>query len=183
MNLFQSIKKLTVLVLIITAFMSCNNGPTLQTYFVDNELKPGFTTFDIPASFINTKNVDLTEQQQKAYESLDKLNVLAFKLNDKNQEAYNNELKNIKTILKDEKYQELIRGGSSVDGKFVIKFLGEIESIDEVIILGNTNDKGFLVARVLGDDMKANDLMSLRNVMDKINFEDTNLNGLTDFFK
>ena len=52
-----------------------------------------------------------------------------------------------------------------------------------MIVLGNANDKGFLVARILGDDMNANDLVSLRTVMDKIKFEDTDLNGLTDFFK
>ena len=180
---FQSIKKLVMLALIVTSFISCNNGPTLQTYYVDNELKPGFTTFDIPTSFIDVDKVELSEQQEKAYNSIDKLNVLAFKLDDNNTDVYKIELENVKTILTNPKYEELMRGGNTTDGKFVVKFLGDIENIDELIILGNANDKGFMVARILGDDMNANDLVSLGTVMDKIDFEDTELNGFTDFFK
>ena len=180
---FQSIIKLVMLALTVTAFVSCNNGPTLQTYYVDNELKPGFTTFDIPTSFIDLDKVELSEQQEKAYNSINKLNVIAFKLDDKNADAYKVELKNVKTILKNPKYEELMRGGNTTDGKFLVKFLGDIENIDELIILGNANDKGFMVARILGDDMNANDLVSLGTVMDKIDFEDTDINGFTDFFK
>jgi len=180
---FQSIKKLVMLALIIIAFTSCNNGPTLQTYYVDNELKPGFTTFDIPTSFIDVDKVELSDQQEKAYKSVDKLNVLVFQLDSNNKEHYKAELENVKTILKNPKYQELMRGGNTTDGKFVVKFLGDIERIDELIVLGSANDKGFMVARVLGDDMNANDLISLRTIMDDVKFEDTNLNGLTDFFK
>lgn len=180
---FQSIKKLVMLALIVTAFVSCNNGPTLQTYYVDNELKPGFTTFDVPTSFIDVDKVELSDQQEKAYKSIDKLNVLAFKVDEKNGDVYKTELENVKTILKNPKYEELMRGGNTTDGKFVVKFLGDIENIDELIILGNANDKGFMVARILGDDMNANDLMSLRTIMNDVKFEDTDLNGLTDFFK
>ncbi|MDG1660504.1 MAG: DUF4252 domain-containing protein [Winogradskyella sp.] len=180
---FQSIKKLVMLALTVTAFVSCNNGPTLQTYYVDNELKPGFTTFDIPTSFIDVDKVELSEQQEKAYNSIDKLNVLAFKLDDNNTDVYKIELENVKTILTNPKYEELMRGGNTTEGKFVVKFLGDIENIDELIILGNANDKGFMVARILGDDMNANDLVSLGTVMDKIDFEDTEINGFTDFFK
>lgn len=172
-----------MLALTVTAFVSCNNGPTLQTYYVDNELKPGFTTFDIPTSFIDVDKVELSEQQEKAYNSIDKLNVLAFKLDDNNTDVYKIELENVKTILTNPKYEELMRGGNTTEGKFVVKFLGDIENIDELIILGNANDKGFMVARILGDDMNANDLVSLGTVMDKIDFEDTELNGFTDFFK
>ena len=169
---FQSIKKLVMLALTVTAFVSCNNGPTLQTYYVDNELNPGFTTFDIPTSFIDVDKVELSEQQEKAYNSIDKLNVLAFKLDDNNTDVYKIELENVKTILTNPKYEELMRGGNTADGKFVVKFLGDIENIDELIILGNANDKGFMVARILVDDMNANDLVSLGTVMDKIDFED-----------
>ena len=180
---FQSIKKLVMLALIVTAFTSCNNGPTLQTYYVDNELKPGFTTFDVPASFVNIEKVELTEKQKEAYESVDKLNVLAFKLDANNQEEYKVEFQKVKEILKNPKYEELIRGGNTTDGKFVVKFLGDVDNIDELIVLGNATDKGFMVARILGDDMNAQDLMSLGTVLQKAQIEDSQLSGLTDFFK
>ena len=52
-TMLQSITKLIVMVLLVTAFTSCNQGPTLQTYYVDNELKPGFMSFDAPTSLIS----------------------------------------------------------------------------------------------------------------------------------
>ena len=76
-----------------------------------------------------------------------------------------------------------MRGGNATDGKFVVKFLGDVESIDELIIFGNATNKGFMIARILGDNMNAGKLMSLSSVLENANFEDTNLNGLTDFFK
>ena len=42
-----------MLMLLVAAFTSCNQGPTLQTYYVDNELTPGFISQDIPTSFLN----------------------------------------------------------------------------------------------------------------------------------
>ena len=181
--MIQSIKKSMVMLLLVAAFTSCNQRPSLQTYFVDNELKSGFISGDAPASLLNLEGVVLTDEQKEAYESVDKLNFLAFALGEDNKEEYEAELNKVKVILKDPKYQELMRGGSSKDGKFMVKFIGEVENIDELIIFGNANDKGFIVARVLGDDMNAGKLMSLQSVLKDANFDDTNLNGLKDFFK
>ncbi|WP_339752146.1 DUF4252 domain-containing protein [uncultured Winogradskyella sp.] len=179
----QSIKKSMVLLLLVAAFTSCNQGPTLQTYYVDNELKPGFASFDVPTSFINVEQVEMTDEQREAYESVDKLNVLTYIEEDTNAEDYKLELEKVKIILKDPKYEELMRGGNSTDGKFEVKFLGEVENIDELIIFVNANNKGFMIARILGDDMNAGKLMSLSSVLENAKFEDTNLNDLTDFFK
>ncbi|WP_225034735.1 DUF4252 domain-containing protein [Winogradskyella sp. SM1960] len=181
--MIQSIKKSIVMLLLVTAFTSCNQGPTLQTYYVDNELKPGFSTFDVPASFIVVEDVELTDEQEEAYESVDKLNVLTFMKEDTDAEAYKVELEKINTILKDPKYEDLMRGGNSVDGKFVVKFLGDIENIDELIIFGHAKDKGFMIARVLGDDMNANKLVSLTSILEKADFDENQLKDLTDFFK
>ena len=111
------------------AFTSCNQGPTLQTYYVDNELKPGFASFDVPTSFLNIEAVEMTEEQREAYESVDKLNVLTYIEDDTDAAEYKVELETITTILKNPKYEELMRGGNSTDGKFVIKFLGDEEEV------------------------------------------------------
>lgn len=179
----QSIKKSILMLLLVIAFTSCNQGPTLQTYYVDNELKPGFASFDVPTSFINIEAIETTDEQREAYASVDKLNVLTYMNEDTDAEAYKLELQNVKTILKKTKYEELVRGGNSTDGKFVVKFLGDEENIDELIVFGNANNKGFMIARVLGNDMNASKLMSLQSVLQNAKFEDSQLTGLTDFFK
>ncbi|EDP70187.1 hypothetical protein FBALC1_11657 [Flavobacteriales bacterium ALC-1] len=181
--MIQSIKKSIGVLFLVAAFTSCNQGPTLQTYYVDNELKPGFASFDVPTSFINVEDVDMTEEQREAYASVDKLNVLTYIEENTDDAEYKVELDKVKEILKNPKYEELARGGNPTDGKFVVKFLGDVESIDELIIFGSAKSKGFMIARILGDDMNAGKLMSLQSVLQNAKFEDTNLNGLTDFFK
>ncbi|BAO76842.1 DUF4252 domain-containing protein [Winogradskyella sp. PG-2] len=181
--MIESIKKSMVMFLLVTAFTSCNQGATLQTYYVDNELKPGFASFDVPASFVDVDGIEMTDQQREAYESVDKLNVLTYIEENTDADEYKVELEKVKVIIKNPKYEELMRGGNSTDGKFVVKFLGEVDNIDELIVFGNATDKGFMIARILGDDMNAGKLMSLQSVLKDAKFEDTNLNGLTDFFK
>ncbi|MCA0153400.1 DUF4252 domain-containing protein [Winogradskyella vincentii] len=181
--MIKSIKKLMVMLLLVTAYTSCNQGPTLQTYYVDNELQPGFSSFDVPTSVVNVEKVEMTDEQREAYNSVDKLNVLTFVLNDTNADDYKVELDKVNTILKNPKYEELMRG-STAEGRFVVKFLGESEtSIDELILFGSASDKGFAIARILGDDMNAGKIIQLGEVLQNANIEDSQLNGLTEFFK
>lgn len=159
----QSIKLTVLMCVLVAVLSSCNQGPTLQTYYVDNELRPGFTSLDIPTSFLELDESDLSAEQLEAYESIDKLNMLAFVVDDSNNTQYLEEVEKVKTILKDPKYEELIRGGSTADGKFSVKFLGDPERLDELILFGYKPDQGFAVIRVLGDDMNANQIVKLVN--------------------
>lgn len=179
----QSIKKSIVMLILVATFSSCNQEPTLQTYYVDNELKPGFTSLDIPTSFLNIEETNLTEAQIQAYKSVDKLNMLAFMKTKDNIEVYKTELAKVTSIFKNTKYEELIRGGNTTDGKFVVKFLGDPERLDELILFGNSNDKGFAIVRILGDDMNANKLVKLAMSLDKNSISDTQINQFINFFK
>src|SRR5690606_34040534 len=96
---------------------------------------------------------------------------------------YKAELAKVKTILEDRKYQELMRGGNATDGKFIIKYVGEDDDIDEFILFGNANHMGFAVVRILGDDMDPNKLMQLSSVLEKITFDNVQVNQVMDFFK
>lgn len=182
--MIQSIKKSIVVLFLVTVFTSCNQGPTLQTYFVDNQTNSSFISLDIPASLLKEDEIQkFTVVQQEAYESVDKVNVLAFQRLEDNLDEYNLELENVKVILNDPKYEELMRGSTS-GGKFVLKFLGDSEeSIDEFIIFGSASDKGFVVARVLGDDMNATKLMSLGKVLNGAQFENSQIKQWTEIFK
>lgn len=172
-----------VMLLLVTAITSCNQGPTLQTYYVNNELQPGFSSFDVPTSVVNVEKVEMTDEQREAYNSVDKLNVLTFVLNDTNANDYKVELDKVNTILKNPKYEELMRG-STTEGRFIVKFLGDSEtSIDELILFGSASDKGFAIARILGDDMNVGKIFQLGEVLQNANIEDSQLNGLTEFFK
>ncbi|MEM9679694.1 MAG: DUF4252 domain-containing protein [Bacteroidota bacterium] len=180
--MLQSIKKSALLMLLVTALVSCNQGLTLQTYYVDNEIKPGFTALDVPTSLLNIDQTILTEDEKKAYKSVDKLNMLAFVLSEDNVEEYKVELAKVKTILKDPKYDEFMRGGSA-EGKFAVKFIGEPDDIDELVLFGSASDKGFAIVRVLGNDMNLNEIMKLGKVLENTNLEGDQMNQFMGFFK
>lgn len=179
----SSINHIIALIVLVTTILSCNQDPSLQTYYVENELQPGFTSIDIPTSLLNIDETTLTAEQKEAYKSVDKLNMLAFVVNEENRAEYELELSKINNILKDPKYEELMRGGSPETGKFVIKTLGGEEDIDELILFGNATDKGFAVVRILGNNMNANKLMTLSSALQDADFNDTQLNQITDIFK
>ncbi|MFC4721310.1 DUF4252 domain-containing protein [Geojedonia litorea] len=175
--------KILIMMVLVTTILSCNQNASLQMYFVDNELKPGFTSIDVPTSFLNIDQTNLTKEQKDAYKSINKLNMLAFVISDNNKEDYQLELNKVKDILENEKYEELMRGGNSTDGKFIIKFIGEEDSIDELILFGNANEKGFAIIRVLGDDMSAKKIMKLYSAIDTANIDESQISQFADFFK
>ncbi len=168
--------------ILVAALTSCNQGETLQTYYVDNELKSGFTSVDVPVSMLKIDEETLDEEQKEAYDSVEKLSMIAFVLDESNNTEYEVEFAKVKSILKDPKYQELMRGGNTTDGKFIINFIGTEESIDEFVLLGNSNEKGFAIVRVLGDDMNLNKIMKLGSVFKTMDMDSSQLSKFTEFF-
>jgi len=179
----QSIKKLSILFALVTLIIGCDQSESLQRYFVDNQEKSDFLSIDVPVSMLNLDEDVLTEDQLTAYNSINKLNMLAFTKTNANDSIFAEELAQVKTILDNPKYEELMRGGNSVEGKFLIKYIGEDEAIDELIIFGNMKDKGFIVVRVLGDEMRPSEIMKLQSALDNINPDNTGLRQFTDFFE
>lgn len=176
-------KHIAVLVVLVVTLFSCDQKPSLQTYFVDNQEKPNFLSIDVPISMLKIDEAQLNEEQKEAYNSVQKLNMLAFKNDKVNDTDFNSELTKVKLLLDDEKYEELMRGGNSTDGKFVVKYLGEDDDIDEFILFGSANDMGFAVVRILGDDMDPNKLMQLSSVIETGNIDNDQIKQFTEFFK
>ena len=178
----QSIKKSLFSLLALLMLIGCNNNKSLQTYFVDNQETASFTTIDIPTSLVNFEDTILTDDERQAFNSVDKLNFLGFKLDSNNLDNYKAEMDKVKNILSDKKYIDL--GEFSMQGsKMVVKYLGDDDTADEFIIFGNSKDFGFGVLRVLGDDMSPAKLYVLAQSMGKGSFDESKLTGLTDFFK
>jgi len=178
----SSIKSIITVLILVVTLTSCNQGETLQSYFVANQETPDFLSVDVPTSFVQVDKANFTEVQKEAYESIDKLNTLLFKVTENNSETYKEELVKVKAILANEKYEELFRGGSA-DGKVVIKYIGNDNAIDELIIFGNASDKGFGIIRVLGDDMEPSKIITLGDALENANFEESQLQEFSNFFK
>jgi len=168
--------------LLALALTSCSKNQSLQTYFVDHQEQPGFLSMDVPKSILNIDESALSPEEKEAFKSIDRLNMLAYRIDEQNSDAFNIELNKVKTILDAEQYEELLRGGNLEDGKFVIKYLGDNSAIKEFVMLGHANDKGFAVVRVLGKNMSADKIMNLSQVMSKSNMEEDAFKDLVKFF-
>ena len=177
------IKNLAGMIILVATLHSCNQGPSLQRYYVDNQEQPNFLSVDVPVSMLNLDKAQLTQDQNEAYKSIQKLNMLAYKMKPEHQAAYETELAKVKTILDNPKYEELMRGGNPEDGSFIIKILGDEDDVKEFILFGNANDKGFAIVRILGKDMSPNKIMTLASALDKANIDDSQIKQITEFFK
>jgi len=160
---------------------SCNKKPSLQKYYVDNQETLGFLVADIPTSALTINKEELTDNQLQAYKSITKLNFLGFKKNDDNTSIYEVERKKVKQILTNDSYKSLIKYGGSKQSA-VVKYLGTETKIDEVIIFGSDDTKGFGIIRVLGNDMNPSKMLELVDVLKKSKLDTLSLKKFSNFF-
>ena len=172
-----------VLVLFATAVLvGCSSEPTLQTYFVDRQEAPNFISQDLPISMLNMDTTKLTEEQLDAFNSVERLNFLGYKANENNTEAMNTEMAKVKSILKHEKYNDLIEF-SNKGNKVLVKYVGVDTDADEVILFGNSKKLGFGIVRLLGDDMNPSKMGALVSALKYADIDGEEVKGVMNFFK
>lgn len=171
------------LALLLSLFLvSCNSEPTLQKYFVENTENKNFIALDVSPNILNVDKTKLSIAQSDALKSFDKMNVLAFKLNDKNKAEFEIERAKVNLILKDKKYQQLMKFGSGKEGASV-SFVGTDEHIEEFVFFANKKENGFAVVRVLGKDMNPTSVMTMMSVLQQSNIDLEQLKPLQQLMK
>ncbi len=150
----------------VLLFVSCNSEPSLQKYFVDHQGDVDFIAVDVPSSLLDKETVKLNEEEKEALESIKKVNFLALPLNDSNETRFDEESVTIDKILSSDKYETLIRFGSN-GAKVVLKYQGEEDDIDEVIVFATDQKRGLALIRILGDNMKPEKMVKLAQSFEK----------------
>ena len=173
---------LYIAILVSLLLSGCNSEPTLQKYFVENSEKKDFIALDVSPTIINMDKTKLTAEQKTALASFDKMNVLAFKLDKSNQKQYDIESQKVTQILKNEKYQNLMKVGSGKDGASV-SFVGDDNHINEFILFAKKKENGFAVIRILGNDMNPNNIMSMISLLKSSNIDLAQLKPLQGLIK
>ncbi|OIQ22108.1 MAG: hypothetical protein BM557_01650 [Flavobacterium sp. MedPE-SWcel] len=162
-------KKIFVLTgLLLGVLVSCSDKPSLQKYFVEKSKTPNFVALDVAPNFVNADKITLSNDEKEALKSLKKLNMLIFKNDSLNVDLYSTEQNNVKTLLKNEQYEELMHFGSNKEGG-TIYTVGDDDEIDEFIFFMHQRDSGFGVVRLLGDDMNPSNIMTMVSLMQKGN--------------
>jgi len=172
----------TSAVLALLTLISCSSEPSLQKYFVENTDKKDFIAVDLSPTILNLEKAKLSAAQTEAIESFDKMNILAFKANDKNQAQFEAERTKVTAILKNPKYQQLMKFGSGKDGAS-ISYVGTDDNIEEFIVFANKKESGFAVVRVLGKDMNPNNIMTLMSVLKESKIDMEQLKPLQQLIK
>lgn len=163
-------------------FGSCKTEPSLQKYFVENTENKDFIALDISSNILNVDKAKLTVAQNEALHSFDKMNVLAFKLNDKNKAQFETERAKVNLILKDTIYQQLMKFGSGKEGASV-SYVGTDDHINEFVFFANKKEVGFAVVRVLGKDMNPTNIMNMISVLQESKIDLEQLKPLQELIK
>ncbi len=150
---------LTSAIIVLFVLVSCSTRPSLQKYYVDNQNNDNFISLDLPASIVSLGD-NVSDETKETMQTIKKLNVLAFKLNDENKDAYLTELNKVKSILKNDSYSELIRVKHE-KANIIVKFLGKEDAVKEFILFASDKNKGFALARVLGNQMDPEKIMKM----------------------
>ncbi len=170
-------------ILFCVMLTSCNSKPTLENYFVENTENKNFVQVDVSPSMLNMDKTKLSSEQILALKSFDKMNVLFFKINEKNKSQFETERVKVNEILKDTaNYQQLMKFGSGKEGASV-NFVGTDEHISEFVIYGNKSDVGFGIIRVLGKDMNPTSVLSILSALKNSNLDLKELKSITDMLK
>jgi len=164
----NSMKKITTLIVafvVALSFTSCTED-SLQGYLVESQEKAGFITFDVPASILQLKSDDVSDQTKATLKTLKKINIVALPSNAENAEAVKAEKTALDKIFKGTAYKSLMRFNHE-DIKIQLYYTGDSDAIDEVVAYAYAASKGVGVARILGDNMNPSDIMKM---MSEVNF-------------
>lgn len=176
-------EKLLLFVSTVILIWSCEEKPSLQKYFVENTESSKFIAVDLAPSIIKTDKMSLSETEKAALASFEKMNILAFKTDSTNSTGYEQEIKEVKALLKDESYQQLMKAGSGNDGA-AIYFVGDDdEHIEEFVVLAGKKENGFAVVRVLGNDMNPTHIINMLSLLQKSDVDLDQLKPLQQLIK
>ncbi|MBP0903277.1 DUF4252 domain-containing protein [Mariniflexile gromovii] len=178
----RTINYILLILFTATVLVSCNDGASLQKYFVDHQESKDFITQDIPISMLKIDESKFNSEQKEAYNSVSRLNFLGFKANETNAETLKVELAKVKTILGNQKYNDLMEF-SDRGNKVVVKYLGDDDEADEVVVFGSSKDMGFGIVRVLGDAMSPDKMVTLVGILQGAHVDEGQVQDIMNFFK
>jgi len=174
-------KKLVALMMFCALSISCNSETSLRKYFVEKSENPDFVVLDVAPSILNIDNAKLTVEQSQALASFEKMNILAFKLNETNKVIYDEERLKVEELLKDKDFQELMKF-SNVNGSASVSFVGSEDKIEEFVLYANSKENGFAVIRILGNEMTPNSVVDMMSIVGSSNLQVEQLKPIQDMF-
>jgi hypothetical protein len=170
-------KVISLSLVVVTLLTSCNQEETLQDFYVEHNDKPGYISTSIPKGIVGIDQSKLSEESAMAYNSIDKVSLIAMPINEENTVEFQTETAKLDAIFKDKKY-ELLMSHNNGGTNFKMMYDGTQDAIDEIIVYGKSEQMGFGVARVLGNDMNIGSIMKMMGEMEKQNINSSAIEGI-----
>ncbi|WP_299677906.1 DUF4252 domain-containing protein [uncultured Dokdonia sp.] len=175
------VKIITIVLFAGISLTSCNNGETLQEYYVANQENSDFILVDVPTSLISQDTKALDEEQKRVLKTVRKINIMAYPMKEDTGASFETEVAKVSTILASDDYEELMKVNSEM-GNMKLYFRGEEDAIDEVIVFASQDEKGFVLARLLGNDMNIADMANLAKTIQAGDIDVSQFDGVMDVF-
>lgn len=161
---------------------SCSNEKSLQRYLVDRQDDDSFLKMDIAASLLQTDNNNLSQEEKDILETVKKINVVAYPIKGENAADYEVKRQELKDIIDQEQYKMLMKYRSNKQGA-TLKYIGEEEAIDEIIVFASDDEKGFALFRLLGEKMEPAKMMKLMKAIEKGDLDVSKLESIGNIFQ
>ena len=174
-------KYFTAFLIGIVALTSCNDK-SLQKYLVEKQDDDKFVKMDLAASLLQGRNSNFTQEEKDILNTIKKVNVVAYPIKENDTADYEKERAELKAILDQEEYKELTRFKSN-EWNATLKYTGEEDAIDEVIVFASDNSRGFAVFRVLGENMRPDQMLKLINSAERGDLDVSKFESFGEIFK
>jgi len=175
------VKYFTGLALTALALVSCNDK-SLQKYLVEKQDDSKFVKVDLAASLLEGVNSNFTDEEKEILSTIKKVNVVAYPIKKGDTADYTAEKEELESILEQEKYKELTRIKSN-GWNATLKYTGEEDAIDEVIVYANDSERGFALFRLLGENMRPDQMLKLMDSAERGDLDLSKFTGLGEIFK
>ena len=168
---FLSILGSGLLVLLVS---SCEPKMTLQRYFLSAQENPEFSLIEVPVSLLGPVSENLNAEQQQTLASVKKVSVLLYR-NPEKVDFIANQQVIINEFLASDGFEPLFSAKMKREAQATVMIRGDVNQIDEAVFFGYADDQGFILARILGNQMNPAAFMQLAESL-----EETNLEALTE---
>lgn len=147
------------LLVLLTALTGCQEK-SLQKYLVEKQDDPHFLKADIAPGMFDGFTNSLENEEREVLNRVKKVNLVAYKIDETNRGDYQKEKEEVQKILKQDKYIDLTRiKSNSWSAQFL--YVGKETAIDEVIVFASDDEKGFAIARLVGDKIQPEHLLKI----------------------
>lgn len=174
------LKNFILVVITIILTISCKKEETLQKFMVENQERNDIIAFDISSDVLALKENSNNSENAEVLKTIKNASIIAYQIDSTNKTSYNQDVEKLNQVLKNKKYNELMRMGKGQNGVKVYT-IGDENALDEVILYAKDEKKGWAIVRVTGKNMSPDKIMSLMNDIQLNDVEQ--LSKIKDIFK